>query len=173
VEKFRQQYFRIGSEIMTSAQGVSISHLGRRKIEGRVLIPFIKACRERFGEEATQELVVSTIRSLAASDGAKWAETYGNGIASIERIAEEVWAGGGSMDIDLAARTEERLEFNVTRCGYAEFYQELGLADLGYLVHCNRDYAMLTSFNPDIELVRTGTVMEGAPCCDFKFRKKP
>jgi hypothetical protein len=152
---------------MTGTQEVAIGHLERRKIEGRVLIPFIEACRERFGEEATRELVDATIRSLAAADGAKWAETYGNGIASIERIAEKVWAGGGGMDIDLAVRTDERLEFNVTRCGYAEFYQELGLADLGYLVHCNRDYAMLTGFNPDIELVRLPSSRKGRSLCHF------
>jgi hypothetical protein len=158
---------------MTSAPEVPISHLERRKIEGRVLIPFIKACREKFGEEATRELVMATIKGLAAGDGAKWAEMYGNDIEALKRVAEELWAGGGSMDIDLARHTGDRLEFNVTRCKYAEFYQDLGLADLGYLVHCNRDYAILRGFNPDIALARTGTIMEGAPCCDFKFYKKP
>ena len=33
---------------------VPISHLQRRKIESRVLIPFIAACREKFGDAATQ-----------------------------------------------------------------------------------------------------------------------
>ena len=39
---------------------VPISHLQRRKIESRVLIPFIAACREKFGDAATGDLVVAT-----------------------------------------------------------------------------------------------------------------
>jgi hypothetical protein len=55
---------------------------------------------------------------------------------------------------------------------YAEFYKELGLAELGYLVHCNRDHAMTEGFNSDLTLARTQTVIEGAPHCDFRFSKK-
>jgi hypothetical protein len=61
----------------------------------------------------------------------------------------------------------------VTRCGYAEFYKELGLSDLGFRVHCNRDHTMLVGFNGQIELSRTQTIMEGAACCDFRFCKRP
>jgi len=60
---------------MENEQDLPISHLQRRKIEGRVLIPLIEACREKFGEASTRELVIATIRRLAADDGAKWAET--------------------------------------------------------------------------------------------------
>jgi hypothetical protein len=158
--------------MMTSEDDVAISHLQRRKIEGRVLIPFIAACRENFGDDATKELVVAAIRRLAADDGARWAETYGTSMASLGRVVEELWAGGGGMAVDLLGQAEERLDFDVTRCRYAEFYQDLGLAELGTLIHCNRDHAMVVGFNPDVELTRTQTIMEGASCCDFRFRKK-
>lgn len=151
---------------------VPITHLQRRRIEGRVLIPFIEACRERFGEAAARDLVVTTIRRLAATEGEQWSERFGDGLAGLQRIAEDVWAAGGAMDIDILQRTEDGLDFNVTRCGYAAFYQELGLADIGALVHCSRDHAMAAAFDPGVELVRTGTIMEGKPCCDFRFRKK-
>ncbi len=91
---------------------------------------------------------------------------------SLKNVAETVWAGSGSLDIDMVAAGDDRLDFNVTRCRYAEFYKELGLADLGYLVHCNRDHAMIDGFNPDLKLTRTQTVMEGASHCDFRFTKK-
>ena len=151
---------------------VPISHLQRRRIESRVLIPFIAACREKFGEAATKELVVATIRRLAIEDGARWAEAFGRDMGSLKNVAEKVWAGGGSLDIDMVAAGDDRLDFNVTRCRYAEFYKDLGLADLGYLVHCNRDHAMIDGFNPDLKLTRTQTVMEGASHCDFRFTKK-
>jgi hypothetical protein len=43
---------------------------------------------------------------------------------------------------------------------------------LGYLVHCNRDHAMIDGFNPDLKLTRTQTVRESASHCDFRFTKK-
>jgi hypothetical protein len=47
------------------ADEVPISHLQRRKIESRVLIPFVAACREKFGDTATRELVTSAISCTA------------------------------------------------------------------------------------------------------------
>lgn len=149
-----------------------ISHLQRRKIEGRVLVPFIETCREKFGDAATRELVLGTIRRLAAEDGAKWAQAFGESLASLKTVVEKVWAGGGSLDVEVLAASDDRFDFNVTRCRYAEFFRDLGLAELGYLIHCNRDYAMIDGFNPGLKLTRTQTVMEGASHCDFRFAAK-
>jgi predicted ArsR family transcriptional regulator len=152
---------------------VAISHLQRRKIEGRVLIPFIETLREKLGEDAAREMVDLTIQRLARDEGARWAEIYGHGTASLRRLAEELWAGGGGMDIQVVSQSDDHLDFNVTGCRYAEFYQEMGLADIGARVHCHRDHAMVAGFNDGLELARSQTLMEGAACCDFRFRKKP
>jgi hypothetical protein len=52
---------------------IAIGHLQKRKIEARVLIPFIAACREKFGDGPTGEAVAATVRVLAVEEGAKWA----------------------------------------------------------------------------------------------------
>ena len=157
---------------MTDTREVAISHLQRRKIEGRVLIPFLQTLKEQLGEHAMREVLDATIRKLAAADGAGWAETYGQTTASLRTIAEELWAGGGALDVEVISDSDEHLDFNVTRCQYAEFYKELGLSDIGYRVHCNRDRAMVVGFSGELDLSRTQTIMEGAACCDFRFRKK-
>ncbi|SDI35530.1 L-2-amino-thiazoline-4-carboxylic acid hydrolase [Bradyrhizobium sp. Rc2d] len=157
---------------MVDASEVAISHLQRRKIEGRVLIPFIQVLRDRFGQSAMREVVDETIRRLAAEDGARWAATYGKTTASLRTVAQELWPGGGSMDLEVVSESDDHLDFNVTRCQYAAFYKELGLADLGIRVHCNRDHAMLAGFNDELELSRSQTIMEGGACCDFRFRKR-
>ncbi|OAF07022.1 hypothetical protein AYJ54_18350 [Bradyrhizobium centrolobii] len=158
---------------MVDASEVAISHLQRRKIEGRVLIPFIQVLRERLGESAMREVVDETIRRLAVEDGARWAATYGKGPSSLRAVAQEIWAGGGGMDVEVVDESDDHLDFNITRCRYAEFYKELGLADLGARVLCSRDQAMLAGFNDELEMSRTQTIMEGGACCDFRFRKRP
>ncbi|HLZ02432.1 MAG TPA: L-2-amino-thiazoline-4-carboxylic acid hydrolase [Bradyrhizobium sp.] len=157
---------------MADANEAAISHLQRRKIEGRVLIPFIQALRDRFGDDAAREVIDATIRKLAAEDGARWAESHGQTTASLRKVAQEVWAGGGSLDIQFLGESGDHLDFNVTRCRYAEFYKELGLSDLGFRMHCNRDFAMAAGFSGELELSRSQTIMEGASCCDFRFRKR-
>ena len=157
---------------MTDQSEVAISHLQRRKIEGRVLIPFLQTVTEKFGEAAMHEVLDATIRRIATEDGAAWAKTFGRTTASMRQVAEEVWAGGGGMDVDVKSETDDRLDFNVTRCGYADFYKQLGLAELGYRIHCSRDHAAVAGFNDELELSRSQTIMQGAPCCDFRFRKK-
>ena len=68
--------------------------------------------------------------------------------------------------------SEQAFDFNITRCRYAEMYRELGLADLGYTLSCNRDAAFVEGFSDDLELRRTQTIMEGAPYCDFRYRRR-
>jgi hypothetical protein len=104
---------------------VPISHLQRRKIESRVLIPFIAACREKFGDAATRDLVVDLIRRLGMADGARWGDTYGHDMGAIKEVAEKVWAGGGSLDIEMIAAGDDRLDFNVKRCAMPNFTRSL------------------------------------------------
>ena len=150
-----------------------VGHLERRRIEGKVLVPFIAACREKFGEAATRELVAAFIRNASIADGAITAKHFGNDMAGLRRVVQEVWGGpGGGIDIEMLAESEDRLEFNVTRCGYAQLYKDWGLDELGFQLQCSRDFPMLEGFNGEIELTRIQTIMQGAACCDFRYRKK-
>jgi hypothetical protein len=82
--------------------------LQRGKIEGSGSDRFIEACRERFGDAATRELAVATIRKLAAENGARWRDAYGDSIASQRNVAETVWAGGGSVDLEMLTEDKRR-----------------------------------------------------------------
>jgi hypothetical protein len=52
-------------------------------------------------------------------------------------------------------------------------YRALGIPELGAILSCGRDGALGEGFNPALRLVRTQTIMEGAPCCDFRYRMEP
>src|SRR5262249_51991610 len=99
---------------MADNDEIAISHVQRRKIEGRVLLPFIKTLKEKYGEEAMLEVLDATISRLAAEDGAAWAATRGNSMESLRQVAVEVWAGGGALDVQLLDEGSDHLDFNVT-----------------------------------------------------------
>jgi hypothetical protein len=103
---------------------IPITHLQRRRIEGRVLL--FEACREQFGDGATRQLVFTTIARLAVEDGARWANAHGCGLASLKTVVQQIWAGGGSLDVEIVSARDDHLDVNVTRCRYAEFYKNLG-----------------------------------------------
>lgn len=69
--------------------------------------------------------------------------------------------------------TDREFAFNVTRCGYAEMYREMGLGEIGHLLSCNRDGSFCDGYDPRIRLTRTQTLMEGASHCDFRYRFEP
>ena len=145
-----------------------LSHLERRKIEAGVLIPMIEAFQRAMGKDQANAVARDVIRQLAKQDGERWAQTYGSDLEGLQKVSE-VWSGGGSLEIEPVKRTGTDLEFNVVRCKYAEYFQGLGLPELGYLIHCSRDYAMLDGFSTRMTLRRTQTRMEGASHCDFRF----
>jgi hypothetical protein len=148
----------------------AITHLERRKIEGGVMIPLVLAFQAAIGKERANEIARSVIVDLAQKDGVRWAKQFGSDLQALDKVSE-VWSGGGSMDIEPVDKSPDHLDFNVSRCQYAEFYKGLGLPELGYLFHCSRDFAMVEGFNSDVQLRRTQTIMEGAAHCDFRFSR--
>jgi hypothetical protein len=51
----------------------------------------------------------------------------------------------------------------------ADTYRDWGAPDIGYLVCCGFDFAVVAAQHPNLRLERTKTLMQGDDCCDFKF----
>lgn len=148
-----------------------IGVLTRREVEARILAPVIDALGEAFGREQVIEIVRQTIIKVAQEQGAQLAASIGDN--SLAALAESLrfWTQDNALETDVLAQDAERFEFNVTRCRYAELYRALGIPELGVVLSCNRDWALIQGFNPEIELTRTQTIMQGAPFCDFRYRR--
>ena len=50
-------------------------------------------------------------------------------------------------------------------------YRALGIPELGAVLSCNRDAALIEGFHPEVQFSRTQTIMGGASHCDFRYRK--
>lgn len=144
--------------------------LQQREIEAGVIAPFFRTLVAAVGEVRARELLAVTIHQLAQQSGCTAAMTVGGTeLSHLEQVVEK-WCEGGALELTILRADSEAFEFNVTRCQFAEMYRRHGLADLGPILSCARDGAMIEGFNPDIEFTRTQTIMDGAPCCDFRYR---
>lgn len=147
-----------------------IGVLKRREIEARIIGPLVARLAEEFGEQRVHELTAEVIVDIARTQGAALAEAVGdNGLAAMAG-SMSAWTAGGALEIEVLEQTDEKFSFNVTRCRYAELYRELGLAELGASLSCNRDGSLMEGFNPNVEFTRTQTIMSGASHCDFRYR---
>lgn len=146
----------------------TIGVLTRRETEARLLAPVIQALGDAFGRNEVEQIVGDAIVKLAREQGAALSAEYGDGPdAFMETL--QFWQAGGALEIEVLEQTETTLDFDVTRCRYAEMYRALGIPELGAVLSCNRDYAMVEGFNPDAKLVREQTILGGAPCCTFRY----
>jgi hypothetical protein len=147
--------------------------LRQREIEANVIAPLFRAFAAEVGEDRARQILADTIRQLARQAGCDAAQAVGgNDLPHLKAVVEQ-WMVGGALELTVLRDDAEALEFDVTRCRYAELYRRLGLDDLGPLLSCNRDGAMVDGFNPALEFRRTRTIMEGATHCDFRYRRRP
>lgn len=147
-----------------------VSVLARREIEARIVTPLVKAFTEEFGEGRVLEVLREVIHGVARQAGVELASLLGGNSMGHFARGLELWTKEDALKIAVNHQSESEFSFRVLRCRYADMYKELGIVELGKVLSCDRDYCLIEGFNPDIELIRHQTIMEGAPTCDFLYR---
>jgi L-2-amino-thiazoline-4-carboxylic acid hydrolase len=148
----------------------AVGVLTRREIEARILAPVIDALGQRFGRDEVVAIVRDVVAGIAREQGRAMADARGD--RSLPSFAETLgpWTQDDALRLRVLDDTGEQLAFDVTRCRYAEMYRALGIPELGEVLSCQRDAALIEGFNPDVTLERTQTIMQGATHCDFRYR---
>lgn len=150
----------------------AVGVLTRREIEARILAPIITALGREFGRDRVVEIVRGVVVDIAREQGR--AIRAGQAGASLTSFAAtlEPWTRDDAMRMEVLESNDDRLDFDVTRCRFAEMYRELGIPELGAVLSCNRDAALIEGYNPGVTLTRTQTIMQGAARCDFRYARK-
>ena len=154
------------SDLELNAIGV----LRRRAIEARILAPILDALGAEFGSDRVLAIVKDQIVRIARQQGAGLARASGGRSLPVFAGTLDHWTRDGALELQMVEEGPDALGFNVTRCRYAEMYRELGIPELGAVLSCNRDFALIEGFNPEVTLTRTQTLMQGASHCDFRYR---
>lgn len=153
----------------------NVSFLDRARIQAQVLVPVIRALRAELGKDKADALVKQALgdwsRQLFAEiangvpgDGRRrWAKMQGT--------LNEISLPG--VEATAPVKDAQRLEFDVTRCRYAEFFRELDEPELGALLMCSTDFDIAATSDGEVTLTREQTIMQGAPSCTFRYRFAP
>jgi hypothetical protein len=142
----------------------------RREIEAQMAAALIERFAAEIGPTRAVALTRETIQGLAENAGRQAAALRGsNTLEDLAAVVRDVWAREDALQITVHKATCDQLAFDVHRCRYVEMYDRLGLREMGFHLSCCRDAAFARGFNTAIRLQRRQTIMEGAPCCDFRF----
>jgi hypothetical protein len=154
----------------------AISKMDELKAEAQVLIPVLQAARAELGEERANSLILGALRAWCR-------ERFKQIGAHILGTPKEKWDTIKKLD---GARTRrhdlefkilkwepEAIEYDVSRCIYADFFRELGEPELGAVLICDADVYLVDQVTgPEVEYTRTQSIMEGGSFCDIRWRIK-
>ncbi|MCY4589103.1 MAG: L-2-amino-thiazoline-4-carboxylic acid hydrolase [Alphaproteobacteria bacterium] len=146
--------------------------LEQRRIEATVIKPIYEEMVAELGTERAQQILGAAIRKAAIAQGAALAGESEGGLRGFISLFER-WKAGDALEVEVLHESDQRFDFNITRCRYAEMYRQMGLGEIGHLLSCGRDGAFCDGYDPKIRLERTQTIMGGASHCDFRYTVTP
>ena len=147
--------------------------LTRRRIEAEFAKGVYEEMKAELGEATARRILSSAVVKLAKAGAAEMARQAPGGKPDLDsfRDIQRFWTAEDALRTEVVASTPTEFAFNVVRCRYSEMYREMGLAELGAILSCNRDGAFCEGYDPKLKLARTQTLMGGASHCDFRYTR--
>ena len=146
---------------------MATSILEATKIQARALIPIVKALEQEIGKKRAHEIVGKAI----AENYVAWREKRGFELDSHPGEASD--GPAFPVEEEVVENTETAYGHDVKVCAFAAYFRSIGEPEIGALMTCGVDFAAEARMRPGWEFSRTQTLMQGAPCCDFRWKKKP
>ncbi|WP_334324849.1 L-2-amino-thiazoline-4-carboxylic acid hydrolase [Gilliamella apicola] len=147
-----------------------IGILHRRKIEAEIIKPIYEILIRNYGNKAAKAVIEEAVAKAAIDAGKEFAAKEPNGTSVESFVAlQHLWEQDDALTITVVESNHEKYDYNVHRCKYAEMYKEMGLAEIGFLLSCNRDSKFIEGYAPQVNLDRPHTIMMGDGICDFRY----
>jgi predicted ArsR family transcriptional regulator len=151
-----------------------LSFLDKAKIQAQVLVPVVRALRAELGKDKADALVKQALSEWSRQMFAEIGKDIDGGRrrwAKMQGALNEISLPG--VDTTAPVKDTEKLEFDVTRCRYAEFFRALDEPELGALLMCSTDLDIAATSGGEVTLERQQTIMQGAASCTFRYRFAP
>jgi hypothetical protein len=149
--------------------------LTQRRIEAAFAAGVYAEMKAELGEATARRILAAAVISMARATAAEMAKAAPGGAPDLDsfRAIQPRWTAEDALRTETIRSTADAFDFNVVRCRYAEMYREMGLAELGAILSCNRDGSFCEGYDPKLKLTRTQTIMGGADHCDFRYVREP
>src|SRR4029077_17397644 len=122
---------------------MAIPVLEQAKIQAQILVPLVKALQAELGEERANALVRRALGDLYRRYGEEfWRAKQETHLGKVMASAFATFARARALVLRSREQSRDRFEMDVTGCRYAQFYQELGEPELGFLLVCSADFLM-------------------------------
>ena len=115
-------------------------------------------------------MVRNVVTGIARRQGRELATRVGRNDLQAYGASVEPWSRNDALQLRILDQNESVLNFDVTRCRYAELYRSLGIEELGSILSCNRDATFIEGFNGEIALERKHTILQGFSAWDFRLQ---
>ncbi|WP_416899583.1 MAG: L-2-amino-thiazoline-4-carboxylic acid hydrolase [Minwuia sp.] len=145
------------------------SVLDATKIQAKIVIPIVKKLEQELGKAEAHRIVGEAI----AQNYVAWREKLG--FEENSHPAEDREAGNAPafpVEEEVVENTPGAYGHNITGCAFADHFRKIGEPEIGALMCCGVDFAAEARIRPDWEFTRTQTRMQGAPHCDFRWKRK-
>jgi len=141
----------------------------RVEIQMSMVVPLLRDLQAILGDDVVLDALAERHRRRveAAGSRARTDVPFEKRIRRIERDFAS-FAEGDALEYASERTQDGGLAFDVTGCRFAELMAGLGAQDLGSLLLCGEDEALVAGAGTHLE--RTQTRMQGASHCDFRFR---
>jgi len=147
--------------------------LARRRIEAEMIKPIYEILVREIGKARAQAVIGEAVENAAIKAGQEFARQEPGGADIQSFIAlQHLGEKDDALKVKVITASDQRYDYDVQRCRYAEMYHEMGLGEIGHLLSCARDSQFIVGYAPDVELTRTETIMSGAPRCDFRYARR-
>ena len=154
----------------------AISKMDEFKAEAQVLIPVLQAARAELGEERANRLILGALRAWCRERfkqvGARTPGTPKEKWDTLKKL-DGARTREHDLEFEIVKWEPEAIEYDVSRCVYADFFRELGEPELGAVLVCDADLYLVDQVTgSEVEYTRTQSIMEGGSLYDIRWRIK-
>ena len=129
-----------------------------------IAVQILQAMERRFGAEARE-----VVKTMIQNQEFDQRELFSDPEKDLREFCELVDSSiVGTYHCERVIDEPGKVAYKITRCMYAEIFNELGEPDLGYVM-CARDEPWVKSFNPKLGFKRTKELMGGSDMCDNAY----
>ena len=150
-------------------EAVKASEEGLADMFAALLVGIVRNMQESYGEDALEVARKGFVDAMVGLNHDAWKKIEGRTVRAFTDWIQTALLSGHEYEI--VRDEEDRVEFEYTRCPWAEPFIRRGEQEIGRFF-CDADCPMVAAFSDELKFDRTKTIIDGDGCCDHCYSRK-